>query len=134
MDLIPGNSATASALQAQAIRLETIAQNIANAGTTRGPDGKPYQRQVVSFQSLLDAKGQALVKVSGIQKDQRPGPVVNQPGHPHADAEGNLQMPNVLPSIEMVDLISASHAYEANLSVAKTSREMALKTLEIGRR
>ncbi|MBC2595004.1 flagellar basal body rod protein FlgC [Ruficoccus amylovorans] len=133
MNLIPGSSATASALQAHTVRLETIAQNIANADTTRGPDGKPYQRQMVSFESELDAFGQTCVKIAGVESDRSPGTLVSNPGHPHADENGMVQMPNVHPSIEMVDMIAASRAYEANLSVAKTAHQMALKTLEIGR-
>jgi flagellar basal-body rod protein FlgC len=133
MDIIPGLHQTASALNANKVRLEAIAQNIANAQTTRGPDGLPYQRQIVSFAAVLDKAGQYGVQVSGVDKDTTPGPMVHNPSHPHADASGMVQMPNVRMSVEMVDMISASRAYEANLSVAKTARQMATKALEIGR-
>lgn len=133
MDLIPGIQQTASALEVNKLRLEVIAQNIANAQTTRGPDGGPYQRQVVSFEAVLNDLKNYGVKISDISKDLTPGPEIYNPTHPHADANGFVHMPNVTMSTEMVDMISASRAYEANLSVAKTSRQMAQRALEIGR-
>ena len=133
MDMIPGVAATASALDAHRIRLEAISQNIANANTTSGPDGTPYQRQVVSFSSIMDADGVHGVQVSDVVRDATPGQVVYNPGHPHADGKGMVQMPNVRMSLEMVDMMMASRAYEANLTVAKTARQMAQQALEIGR-
>jgi len=133
MDLIPGIQSTASALDAHKVRLEAISQNIANATTTRGPDGKPYQRQLVSFATLLDKAGNHSVRVSTVGVDPRPGPVVYNPGHPDANESGMVTMPNVSMSVEMVDMMMASRAYEANLNAAKTAREMALQALEIGR-
>lgn len=133
MDLIPGMQATASALEAHKARLEAITQNIANANTTRGPDGLPYQRQVVSFASVMDSTGTPGVVISGVGTDKTPGPMVHNPSHPHADAKGMVRMPNVSMSVEMVDMLMASRAYEANLSAAKTARQMAERALEIGR-
>ncbi|MEX0322920.1 MAG: flagellar basal body rod protein FlgC [Puniceicoccaceae bacterium] len=133
MDLIPGMQATASALEAHKTRLEAITQNIANANTTRGPDGLPYQRQVVSFASVMDANGPQGVVISGVGVDNTPGQVIHNPSHPHADANGMVRMPNVSMSVEMVDMLMASRAYEANLSAAKTARQMAERALEIGR-
>lgn len=133
MNIIPGMNATASALDAQKIRLEAVAQNIANASTTRGPDGQPYARQMVSFSAVMDNIGRSAVRVDGISKDESPGDLIFNPAHPHANEEGMVRMPNVKMSVEMVDMISASRAYEANLSVAKTARQMASKALEIGR-
>lgn len=133
MDLIPGIQASASALQAHQTHLEAIAQNLANAQTTQTADGNPYQRQVVSFASFLDGQGNQSVRVSGIQNDTSPGTTVHNPGHPHAGPDGMLRMPNVSASVEMVDMISASRAYEANLTAAKTARQMAERALEIGR-
>ncbi len=132
MDLIPGIEQTASALEANKLKLQVVAENIANANTTRTEGGGPYQRKIVSFQALLDATGKTRVGVENISTDPAPGPMVHQPSHPHADEEGMVRMPNLSLSQEMVDLISASRAYEANLSVAKTSREMASKALRIG--
>ena len=133
MDIIPGIQQTASALEVNKKRLEVIAQNIANAHTTQGPDGGPYQRQMVSFEAYLQDATNYGVAVSSISKDETPGVRIHNPAHPHADENGYVQMPNVSMSKEMVDMIAASRAYEANLSVAKTSRHMAEKALEIGR-
>lgn len=141
MDIIPGIEAAAAGLQAQRTRLDVIAQNIANSQTTRGSDGRAYTRQVVSFESELikrigdGAAAPALrgVHVSRVTADPQQGPRVHNPGHPDADVDGFVQMPNVNMAMEMVDLISATRSYEANLSVVKSGREMAARTLEIGR-
>jgi len=133
MDIIPGLNQISSALDANKQRLEVIAQNIANAQTTRGPDGGPYQRQGVSFSSVLNGVNQQGVEVSEVYTDQRPGPRIHNPTHPHADESGMVQLPNVKMSVEMVDMIAASRAYQANLSAAKISREMADSALSIGR-
>lgn len=132
MNLIPGMESTGSALDAYRQQLEIVAQNIANAQTTRTEGGGPYQRQQISFESFLHDTGSG-IRVSEIARDTRAGPMVRQPDHPHANAEGMVQMPNVNVAMEMVDMITASRAYEANLSVARTSRELAQKALEIGR-
>jgi flagellar basal-body rod protein FlgC len=140
MNLISGIDVTAGALNAQKTRLDIVAQNIANTQTTRGPDGQAYQRKVVSFESQLVQQqqrvaGQALqtVKVAQITTDKTPGQRVYDPQHPDAGPDGIVQMPNVNLAFEMVDLITASRAYEANLSVVKNARQMAMKTLEIGK-
>jgi flagellar basal-body rod protein FlgC len=139
MNLISGIDVTASALDAQKTRLDIVAQNIANAETTRTPDGGPYQRQVVSFESeLVRQQGSAgpamqTVKISGITADPTPGQQVYNPQSPDAGADGMVTMPNVNLAYEMVDLITASRAYEANLSVVKNAKQMAEKALEIGK-
>ena len=138
MNLISGIDVTAGALNAQKTRLDIVAQNIANAQTTRGPNGTAYQRQVVSFATELvrrSANGASLqsVRVASITPDRTPGEQVYNPQHPDANADGLVTMPNVNLSYEMVDLITASRAYEANLSVVKNARQMAMKTLEIGK-
>ncbi len=138
MNLISGIDVTAGALNAQKTRLDIVAQNIANAQTTRTPSGGPYQRQVVSFESELVRQtggGAPLqtVRVSGITADKTPGQQVYNPQHPDAGPDGLVTMPNVNLSFEMVDLITASRAYEANLSVVKNARQMAMKALEIGK-
>jgi flagellar basal-body rod protein FlgC len=139
MNLISGIDVTAGALNAQKTRLDIVAQNIANAQTTRAANGLPYQRQVVSFETELvrqTSRGGAplqSVKVAAIAPDSTPGERVFNPQHPHADADGLVAMPNVNLSYEMVDLITASRTYEANLAVVKNGRQMAMKTLEIGR-
>lgn len=132
MDIIPGLSQTASALDANKLRLEVIAQNIANAQTTDGPDGGPYQRRGVSFESVLEGVNQTGVRVGEVFTDRRAGPAVYNPSHPHADGEGMVRMPNVKMAVEMVDMIAASRAYQANLSASSISRQMAESALRIG--
>jgi flagellar basal-body rod protein FlgC len=137
MNLISGIDVTAGALTAQKIRLDVVAQNIANAQTTRTAAGGPYQRQVVSFESELVRRvgGAAMqsVRVASISPDRTPGQQVFNPQHPDAGPDGLVTMPNVNLSYEMVDLITASRAYEANLSVVKNARQMAVKALQIGK-
>lgn len=143
MNLLTGIAATSGALNAQKTRLDIIAQNIANAHTTRGVDGRPYQRQVVSFETellrRLGGDGPAgnvplsTVRVGAIMPDTSPGQRVYNPEHPDADPEGMVELPNVNLAHEMVDLITSSRTYEANLTVVKNSRQMAMKALEIGR-
>ena len=138
MNLISGIDVSAGALNAQKTRLDIVAQNIANAQTTRGPNGTPYQRQIVSFESELvrrSGTGAALqsVRVGAITSDQTAGQQVYNPQHPDAGADGLVTMPNVNMSYEMVDLITASRAYEANLSVVKNARQMAMKAMDIGK-
>jgi flagellar basal-body rod protein FlgC len=137
VNLIAGIDVTAGALNAQRTRLDIVAQNIANAQTTRTPAGGPYQRQIVSFESelLRRADGPSLqtVRIAGISPDRTPGQQVYNPQHPDAGPDGLVMMPNVNLSYEMVDLITASRAYEANLSVVKNARQMAMKALEIGK-
>ena len=119
MDFIPGIGATAGGLDAQRTRLEVIAQNLANIHTTKTADGGPYQRQVVNFAEALDATGNSSVRVESVTRDLSPGGARFDPSHPHADEKGLVQMPNVSLSHEMVNMLSASRAYEANLSAAK---------------
>jgi len=137
MNLIAGIETTSGALAAQKVRLDIVAQNIANAQTTRTPEGGPYKRKIVSFDNELvkHSGGIAMqtVHVSGITDDKTPGQSVYNPQHPDAGADGTVMMPNVNLAFEMVDLITASRAYEANLSVVKNSRTLAMKTFEIGK-
>ena len=139
MNLISGVDISASALAAQKTRLDIVAQNIANAQTTRTAAGGPYQRQVVSFETeLVRSQGTGngslqSVRVAQISTDHSPGQQVYNPQHPDASADGLVTMPNVNLSQEMVDLITASRTYEANLSVVKNARQMATRTLEIGK-
>ena len=144
MSYISGIDIISSSLDAQKTRLDIVAENIANSQTTRAADGLPYQRKLVTFESELARRlgdggignnGVNLqkIKVSGITKDTTPGERVYDPQHPHADAAGMVTMPNVNLAHEMVDLISATRVYEANLSVAKNAKNMALKALDIGK-
>lgn len=137
MNLITGIEVVSSALNAQKTRLDIVAQNIANAQTTRAAGGGPYQRRIVSFENELvrqtDGISVPAVRVAGITEDRSPGQQVYNPQHPDAGPDGNVTMPNVNLSYEMVDLITATRSYEANLSVVKNARQMALKTLSIGK-
>ncbi len=142
MNLLPGLTPTASALDAEKVRLNIISQNIANAFTTRDVNGRPYRRKMANFESVMaDAQpggsNQArlqYVRVGAIVEDNTPGQMVYNPQHPEANAEGYVEMPNVQMSREMVDLIASSRAYEANLQVARTARSLAQKALAIGRK
>ena len=143
MDLIPGLQSSASALHAERIRMEVISQNIANANTTKAEDGEPYRRQMVHFDTILKNKmgresdlpsgNLSEVRASKIIEDSSPFREVHQPGHPDADENGMVKYPNVHIHEEMADLISASRAYEANMAVIRTSRTMAMKTMNIGK-
>lgn len=141
LEFIPGVRFSASALEAERVRMEVISQNIANAYTTRGPDGQPYKRQLVVFESVLQGKLRRInesqpaeVRVARIATDPRPFRYVYQPGHPDADPAGFVSYPNVNLYEEMADLIAASRAFEANLAVIKVAKNMALQTLSINRR
>lgn len=137
MNLIPGIQATSSALSAEKIRLDMVAQNIANANTTQDINGEVYKRKEVVFESDLRRAENGTVykgvKVAEIRDDDSPGKKIYRPGHPHADERGMVQMPNVEVTKEMVDLITASRSYEANLTVVRTARQMAQQALRIGR-
>ena len=138
-NLLPGAQSAASAIQAEKVRMEVISQNIANANTTNTPEGGPYQRQVVRFETILKNEFDATnavqeVRVAGIENDSRPYRQVYQPGHPDADPEsGMVKFPNVSIHEEMADLITSSRATEANLAIIRTARQMALQTLSIGK-
>jgi flagellar basal-body rod protein FlgC len=140
---------SSSALTAQRLRMDVIASNIANADVTRGQlvNGKwvPYQRKLVvmepksmsSFQQTLsnamsDNSGQG-VKVSKITEDRTPFKKVYNPTHPDSDEDGYVLLPNVDVAKEMVDMISASRSYEANITALNASKSMFIKALEIGK-
>jgi len=134
MNIISGINVTASALSAEKLRMDLIAQNIANAHTTHDVDGQAYKRKVVSFESCIEpnSDGEKGVRVAQVSNDNSPGEVIYNPGHPDADQDGMVQMPNVNIATEMVDLLSSSRAYEANLAVVRNAKQMAMKALTIG--
>lgn len=142
ISVIPGINVTSSALQAERIRMEVIGSNIANANVTRGPDGLPYQRQQVTFESVMNHASSIgggnqfpEVSIAGVQADNRAPKMVYDPGHPEADADTGMRlMPNINVHEEMADYMIASRAYEANLAVVKTARSIAMQTLSIGKR
>lgn len=136
--LLPGIQSTSAALDAERTRLAIVSQNIANANTTRGVDGKPYQRQQVVFENVLQNQlgGQSapMLKIARIEKDERPPKLVYNPGHPDANKDGMVSMPDINIHEEMADMMVSSRAFEANLSVVRNARHMALQTLSIGKR
>jgi len=140
---------SASGLAAQRRRLDAIADNIANAETTRTQEGGPYRRKHVVFEEIASRAavsrppiagsseseaGQQGVMVSEITEDPRPPHLAYHPGHPDADANGYVAMPNVNIVEEMVDMISATRSYEANAAALNASKAMARKALELGSR
>lgn len=130
---------SALGLSAQRQRLDIVAENIANANTTRTSRGGPYRRKEVVFQSLLASQGvtgapQQAVGVSDVIYDSSPFKRVYQPGHPDADSGGYVLQPNVNIVEEMVDMISATRSYEANVTTLNATKSMLMKALELGRR
>jgi len=143
MDIFTTMKISASALKAQRVRMNAISSNLANIETTRTPDGGPYRKREVVFQSTTQGFADTLdarlrdatqgVKVSHIQASSAPPRMVYEPAHPDADEQGMVAMPNVDLMEETADMMSASRAYEANVTVVKSAKRMALKALEIGR-
>ena len=140
INIMPGAASAASALQAEKVRMEVISQNIANANTTSTPEGGPYRRQVVRFETIManqfDPNSAVQeVRVAGIENDTRPYRLIFQPGHPDADQKtGMVKYPNASVHEEMADLIASSRAMEANLTIIRTARQMAMQTLAIGKK
>ena len=173
MSFFNAMNTSASGLTAQRMRMDVISQNIANATTTRTPEGGPYRRKTVIFdpvptQSFGDIFDETLnrnpasngrvgtlgfdrvndiidrangtsrdgdtggVRVSHIHTDETPGPLVYDPNHPHANEDGYVEMPNVNVVFEMVNMMSASRSYEANITAINTTRSLISRTLEIG--
>ena len=143
MNIFSALRISSSGLSAQRMQMDTIADNIANAETTKTSNGGPYRRKIVSFEEnlnkALDSSSYKYtdklngVKVSKISEDPSALKKVYNPSHPDADSEGYVMMPNVNILNEMVDLISASRAFEANVTAMSSEKQMALKALEIGK-
>jgi flagellar basal-body rod protein FlgC len=131
----------ASALSAERTRIEVAVSNLANAESTRGADGKPYRRRnvvltsdtVQSFDSALGTASATGVKVAAIVEDSAPARRRYDPSHPDADKEGFVELPNVNPADEMVDMVGASRAYQANLTAINLIRDLVSRSLELGR-
>ncbi len=150
MSFFTAMNTSASGLSMQRLRMDVISQNIANATTTKTAEGTPYRRKTITvaekqagsgskFSKILKDKiknGKAAgegVNVTEIVEDQAPFKKVYDPGNPEADEEGYVEMPNVNVIEEMVNMISASRSYEANVTAINASKAMAQKALEIGR-
>jgi flagellar basal-body rod protein FlgC len=145
MDFFSSMNVSSSALTAERTRMNLISSNLANASSTRTSEGGPYKRKDAVFsatpvesrfnRALNSAVGQQTrqVEVSEIVEDQNPPRMQYDPGHPDANAQGYVAMPNVNVVEEMADMINASRSYEANVTAVQTAKSMALKTLEIGK-
>ncbi|HVO19328.1 MAG TPA: flagellar basal body rod protein FlgC [Anaeromyxobacter sp.] len=144
MDFLSALDVSASALSAERVRVNLAASNLANAETTRGPDGKPYRRldpvlEAVPFEDSLAGAGAAGglptgvsgVRVAEIAQDEGPGRRVYSPSHPDADPDGYVTLPNVNPVHEVVNLITAQRAYDANATAIDTLKTMAARALDI---
>ncbi len=147
MSFFSALNTSVSGMTAQRLRVNTISENIANAQTTRTPEGGPYRRREVilaavsndrTFEEELRSQDRSLstateVKVVGMTKDSRPPLLRYEPGHPDANEEGYVAMPNVNVMEEMVNMMMASRAYEANSAAFNASKKMAESALDLGR-
>ncbi len=148
MSFFNSMNTSASALTAQTLRMDVISENIANVNTTRTEDGGPYKKKTVLFEAdnsskrfsdyfseemKLGTQPSGGVKVTQIAVDNSEGNIVFNPEHPDANEDGYVEMPNVNIVEEMVNMISASRAYESNITAMNTTKSMVSKTLEIGR-
>ncbi|MEG0115713.1 MAG: flagellar basal body rod protein FlgC [Hydrogenoanaerobacterium sp.] len=140
---------TGSALTAERFRMETIAQNMAHITTTMTPEGTPYRRKQVvfeergltSFRNVLNnelrrvspSKVSGGVRIAKVVESQEPFVPVYDPNHPHADANGYVMMPNVDRAEEQVDMMAATTAYSANITVLNAMKSMTMRALEIGK-
>ncbi len=142
MDIFASLKVSASALTAQTIRLNTISSNLANVDTTSTPEGGPYKKKSVyfqskplSFQDQLDSNLQGSVEgveVTKIVEDKSPPRKVYDPTHPDADKDGYVSMPNISVLKEMVDMMSATRSYQANVTAVQSEKRMVLKAIDIG--
>ena len=136
MSLLNILDVAASAVGAQSQRLNVVASNLANADTVAGPDGSAYKARQVVFQTTLQGArngvGGAGVRVATVTEDGSAGRRVHDPKHPGADADGYVTYSNVDAVAEMVNMMSASRAYQNNVEVMSTARSLLLKTLQIG--
>lgn len=133
MDFLKSIAIAASGLRAQAGRMRIISENIANADSAAPSAGaEPYRRKMTTFKTEMDrALDAQLVALGGIKTDPSEFRIKNQPGHPAADANGNVKYPNVNSLVEMTDLREAQRSYEANINVIGASRRMIQRTIEI---
>ena len=146
MSFLKAMNISSTGLSAQRVRMNVLSSNLANANTTRTPEGGPYKRQDVVFSATPtseDPFGDMLdkdwgtnlknVQVVDIHKDTNPPRKVFDPNHPDADKEGYVEMPNIQVMTEMVNMIAATRAFEANTTAMNAAKSMATKALEIGR-
>lgn len=146
MDILNTFEISGSALKAQSLRLNTISSNLANIETTRTPEGGPYKKKSVVFQTkplsfaeeLNDRmSGEVQTKIQGVEvskvvQDESPPRMVYDPSHPDADPNGYVKMPNINVLEEMVDMMSTTRSYQANTTAIQMAKRMAMKALSIG--
>jgi flagellar basal-body rod protein FlgC len=133
MDFIKSIGIATSGLKAQAGRMRVIAENLANADSTASkPGADPYRRRMPTFERHMDRElGAEVVTLGRIAADRSDFRSKHDPGHPAADAKGDVKLPNVNPLIEAVDMREAQRSYEANLSLVTATRRMIARTLDI---
>ena len=131
--LVISGRLAASGLAAQSARLQLVSENLANAHSTSDrPGGAPYARKIAGFEAVLDAEsGAHSVRISGVERDRTKFRISQDPGHPAADENGKVLLPNVDPLIELADLREASRSYQANLEVVRQTRELVDMTLDL---
>lgn len=145
MDFLTGMRVSASGMTAQRMRMNTISSNIANMNTTRTPEGGPYRRKDIVFESMPDAASFGEILTSAPQKDinrvqvtdiisDRKAPTMKyEPDHPDANQDGYVAYPNINMMEEMANQLTATRAYEANVAAMNSTKDMAMTALEIGR-
>ncbi|HKJ74257.1 MAG TPA: flagellar basal body rod protein FlgC [Alphaproteobacteria bacterium] len=133
MDLLKSLMVSASGMRAQSVRMRVISENLANANSVApSPNVDPYRRKVVTFENEMDNQlGVDLLKVDKIEQDHSKFERKYDPGHPAADKNGYVRMPNVNPFVEMMDMRQAQRSYEANLTMIETAKSMLSKTVGI---
>ena len=127
--------AAGSAMAAQSLRLNLVSSNLANANSVASSDGETYRARHAVFEAALNqAQGSDAVgvHVTSVVEDQSPLPRQHQPGHPYADEEGYVTLPNVNAVEEMANMLSASRSYQNNVTVLETAKQLMLRTLQIG--
>jgi len=135
--MFEGLRTSASGMSAERVRIDVIAKNLANAEVTKTPDGEPYRREVVRFAPILRRTEQGMqptggVRIAAIEKDMKtPFERIRIPGHPDADADGWVTMPNIDTTMEMADLMTAVRAYEANANAADSFVRIAERALRL---
>jgi flagellar basal-body rod protein FlgC len=133
LDFLKSIAIAASGLRAQAGRMRVISENIANADSTAPrPGAEPYRRKIPTFKIEMDRElGAQVVSLGPVRQDPSEFRLKHEPGHPNADANGNVQYPNVNALVEMTDLKEAQRSYEANINLITASRRMIQRTIEI---